>query len=149
MEQYRKEVIAGIFVSAGIIILLFSSIFFSNTSFLLGRYYTVNALFSNISGLSHGAAIRIAGVPIGRVHAIMLTPEGTMAQVQCAIRNGIQLPEDTIAVIKNSGLLGEKYIQLVPGSSKRILVDGDELFETQSPLDFEELLGKFVFGANT
>lgn len=146
MKEY-KEFWVGCFVIIGVILLLYSSIFFSGGGVLVGRNYKIQAIFSNASGLHTGASVCIAGVPIGRVDAIKLTPEHSMALVTLAINKDIALPEDTIASIKSSGLLGEKYIQLLLGSSRNLLTEGEEIFETQSPLDLEDLLGKFVFGS--
>lgn len=149
MKQYTKEFITGCFLTSGILLLLYSSIFFGRGGTLLGSYYRIEAIFTNVSGLHVGASVRIAGVPIGNVDDITLTRDNSRALVTLAIAENIRLPEDTIASIKSSGLLGEKYINLLLGSSRNMLKEGEELFETQSPLDLEELLGKFIFGSAT
>lgn len=147
MKEYKKEIWVGLFVFSGIVLLILSSIFFTNGGVIVGKYYTINALFTNVSGLQYGAPVRIAGVPIGTVDSINLNKDGTMAHVRFSIKKGIHLPEDSIAVIKSSGLLGGKYVQVLLGSSTKTLVNGGELFETQAPVDLEDLLGKYVFGS--
>jgi phospholipid/cholesterol/gamma-HCH transport system substrate-binding protein len=56
------------------------------------------------------------------------------------------LQEDAIASIKTKGLIGERYIQITPGGSDRLISDGDRLRETESAIDIEEIISRFIFG---
>jgi phospholipid/cholesterol/gamma-HCH transport system substrate-binding protein len=108
--------------------------------------YTVVAKFESAAGLRAGAGVEIAGVPVGKVSAVSLDQEEYLAEVYLAIQNDIQLGDDIIASIKTSGLIGDKYIKLTPGGSTEMLEDGSEITDTESAVDIEELISKYVFG---
>lgn len=109
-------------------------------------YYPLYARFSSVSGLREGASIEMAGVWIGQVDSISLDEEEQVAVVKMKIREGITLTDDVIASVKTSGLIGGKYIELSPGGSDNILKAGDLIIETESAIDLEELVSKYVFG---
>ncbi len=108
------------------------------------RGYEVYALFSNTGGLKNGSPIGIAGVDIGRVKSISL--DHYQARVVLNLPWGIKIQEDAIASVKTRGLVGEKYIEITPGGSEKIIEPGGRVRETQSSVDLEELISKFVFG---
>ena len=91
-----------------------------------------------------GSSVEIAGVEIGRVTAIQLA--NYQARVVMSIRQGIKLTEDSIASIKTRGLIGEKFLQISPGGSERIIKPNGKITEVEPPIDLEELLSKYVFG---
>lgn len=107
--------------------------------------YTVTAKFANASGIALGSAVRIGGIKVGVVNNMSLDPQTYEAVVGMQIRHGTQVPKDSSAAIVSSGLLGEKYIQLVPGSDDKMLASGGKLQFTQSAVNLEELIGKFMF----
>jgi phospholipid/cholesterol/gamma-HCH transport system substrate-binding protein len=113
-----------------------------------GRFLWRRELYDNgglpDGGLKNGSSIEIAGVEIGRVTAIQLA--NYQAHVVMSIRNGIKLTEDSIASIKTRGLIGEKFLQISPGGSDRIIKPNGKLTEVEPPIDLEELLSKYVFG---
>jgi phospholipid/cholesterol/gamma-HCH transport system substrate-binding protein len=88
----------------------------------------------------------LAGVQIGKVEAIALDPERMVAEVQMLIQGNVHLADDVIASVKTSGLIGDKYIKLSPGGSSVMLAPGDTIIETESALDLEEIISKYVFG---
>ena len=88
----------------------------------------------------------MAGVAIGKVDQIRLNTEKQVAEVSLKIDKTVELTDDTIASVKTAGLIGDKYIKLSPGGSDEILQSGDVITETESALDIEELVSKFVFG---
>ena len=88
----------------------------------------------------------IAGIKVGRVSALVLDQEDQVAVVTMKIRNEIKLGDDVIASVKTSGLIGDKYIKLTLGGSDDYLEDGDIITETESSIDLEELISKYVFG---
>ena len=108
--------------------------------------YRVLARFSSVSGLRVGADVEIAGVPVGRVASIELAEDSPAAVVVLRLQPRLRLPEDTIAAIKTSGLIGDKYVNLAPGASLDMIARGGEISETQSAVDIESLIGKFAFG---
>lgn len=109
-------------------------------------YYPLYAQFSSVSGLREGASIEMAGVWIGQVDSISLDEEEQVAVVKMKIQEGITLTDDVIASVKTSGLIGGKYIEISPGGSDNILKAGDLIIETESAIDLEELVSKYVFG---
>jgi phospholipid/cholesterol/gamma-HCH transport system substrate-binding protein len=83
---------------------------------------------------------------VGQVDRITLDLESMMAIAHLKIRKDIELSDDVIAAVKTAGLIGDKYISLIPGGSPDILQPGDTIIETESALDIEELVSKYVFG---
>ncbi len=69
----------------------------------------------------------------------------TLAEYDEAILKDTKLPVDSSASIVSSGLLGEKYIQLVPGSEDKMFASGGKVQFTQSAVNLEEMIGKFMF----
>ncbi|MEK7715358.1 MAG: MlaD family protein, partial [candidate division NC10 bacterium] len=91
-----------------------------------------------------GSTVEIAGVEIGRVEAIGLADY--QARVTLRIHAGVKLQEDSIASIKTKGLIGEKYLRISPGGSDRLILPRGRIREVEAPVDFEELLSKYIFG---
>lgn len=113
------------------------------------KTYQLQAEFSNVGGLNEYARISIAGVTVGRVQSITLNPETLNAMVTMDIDASTPpLTTDTSARILTSGLLGEKYIGLLPGSDEEFLEDGDMLEDTQGALVLEDLVSRFLVNSN-
>jgi phospholipid/cholesterol/gamma-HCH transport system substrate-binding protein len=111
----------------------------------LGGTFHVTGNFTNIGGLQPGAAVKMAGVPIGSVDAITVKPGSVEATVTLAIdKRYAQIPNDSAAAVFTSGLIGSQYVAIQPGGSPEYLQDGDELVLTQSALQLEDLIGKFL-----
>jgi phospholipid/cholesterol/gamma-HCH transport system substrate-binding protein len=91
--------------------------------------------------------VRIAGVKVGQVVAQRIDPESFLAVLTLRVDAGLKLPDDTSAEISSEGLLGGKYVALVPGGGTRILREGNEITITQSAINLESLLGRFIFSA--
>ena len=144
MERSRVNIAVGIFVVMGILALAYLSIKLGKVSFLGGGGYVVTADFPSVGGLKAGSTVEIAGVEIGRVDSIGLADY--QAHVVLKIEPGVQLQEDSIASIKTKGLIGEKYIRISPGGSDKVMPPGGRLREVEPPVDFEELLSKYIFG---
>jgi phospholipid/cholesterol/gamma-HCH transport system substrate-binding protein len=144
MERSRVNIAVGIFLVLGILGLAYLSIKLGKVSFLGGGGYVVTADFPSVGGLKAGSTVEIAGVEVGRVDAIGLADY--QARVVLRIEPGVQLQEDSIASIKTKGLIGEKYIRISPGGSDKVIPPGGRLREVEAPVDFEELLSKYIFG---
>ncbi len=138
------ELAVGVFVLTGLAALGYLSIHLARMEVVGRGGYTVFARFSSVEGLKPGTLVEIAGVEVGRVKAIEL--QNYRARVALTIREDVKIPEDTIASIRTKGLLGEKYVRLSPGGSDQYLKPGGELFETEAPINLEELIANFVFG---
>lgn len=105
----------------------------------------LTARFDKIDGLNNGADVRIAGVKVGSVTAQRINPETFAAEVTLNVDSTLRLPSDTSAEITSEGLLGGKYVSLVPGGSDRFLQSGGRITETQGSVSLESLLGRFIF----
>ncbi|MGA8239121.1 MAG: outer membrane lipid asymmetry maintenance protein MlaD [Desulfobacterales bacterium] len=146
MKKWSVEVAVGLFVLLGIACVGYLTIRLGKMEIIGDNYYTVSARFQSIAGLKAGSEVELAGVPIGQVERFSLDQERWMAVVQMKIMKSIVLTEDVIASIKTAGLIGDKYIKLSPGVSDVPLKPGGMIIETESALDIEELISKFVFG---
>jgi phospholipid/cholesterol/gamma-HCH transport system substrate-binding protein len=144
MDRSRVNIAVGIFVILGIVALAYLSIQLGQISFLGGRGYAVTVDFPSVGGLKAGSAVEIAGVEIGRVESIGLADY--QARVTLRVHSGVKLQEDVIASIKTKGLIGEKYIRISPGGSDKIIPPNGRIREVEAPVDFEELLSKYIFG---
>lgn len=111
----------------------------------IGGTYQVTAHFSNVGALSAGASVKMAGVPIGRVLSVVAEPTKLDAVVTLAIDNRYnQIPDDSAAAVFTSGLIGSQYVAIQPGGSPDMLKNGDEMILTQSAMQLEDLIGKFL-----
>lgn len=146
MKRSTIETGVGIFVMLGLICVAYLTIKLGKMEWLSNDYYRVSARFSTVTGLKEGAVVEIAGVQVGKVEKIVLDHEDMVALVVMKIRNGVELDEETIASIKTSGLIGDKYVRLLPGGGVEILPDGGQITETESAVDIEEMVGKYAFG---
>jgi phospholipid/cholesterol/gamma-HCH transport system substrate-binding protein len=146
MKKTSVETAVGVFVLIGLISVAYLTIKLGKMEWFGDDYYTLDAQFDSVSGLKTGAQVDMAGVEIGQVADIRLDNERQVAVVSLKIRKAVILTDDVIASVKTSGLIGDKYIKLTPGGSDRLLKSGDLIIETESALDIEELVSKYVFG---
>ncbi len=146
MKKTSVETAVGVFVLIGLISVAYLTIKLGKMEWFGDNYYTLDAQFDSVSGLKAGAQVDMAGVEIGQVADIRLDNERQVAIVRLKIVKSVMLTDDVIASVKTSGLIGDKFIKLTPGGSDRILEAGDMIIETESALDIEELVSKYVFG---
>jgi len=106
---------------------------------------TLTAQFDRIDGLVNGADVRIAGVKVGSVVSSAIDPQSFNAVVTMRVDRSLRLPSDSSAEITSDGLLGGKYLSVVPGGADRILAEGARITETQGSVSLESLLGRFIF----
>ena len=145
MKDIKTELIVGVFMIAGALALGYLSLQMGEFSiFNLEKNYTLEAEFDNVSGLKVGAGIEIAGVNIGKVAGISLGEDG-LARVTMLINQQIKITEDAIASIRTQGLIGDKYIKIIQGADEEFLAEGGAIFDTESSIDFEELVSKYIF----
>ena len=146
MKRRTLESAVGVFVLIGLVCVAYLTIKLGKMEWLSNDYYHVSARFSSVAGLKEGAVVEIAGVEVGKIERISLDRTDMVAEVVMKIRNGVELDEETIASVKTSGLIGDKYIRLQPGGGFEVLADGDRITETESAVDIEEMVGKYAFG---
>jgi phospholipid/cholesterol/gamma-HCH transport system substrate-binding protein len=107
--------------------------------------YELIARFDKVDGLERGSDVRISGIKVGSVIDQSLDSETYRAEVRFSLREDIQLPADTSAAVVSNGLLGGKYLALVPGGDIEMLEAGDEVTLTQSAVNLEDLIGHMIF----
>ncbi len=146
MKRTSVETAVGVFVLIGILCIGYLTIKLGKMELFGGDYYQLTARFDSVSGLKAGADVEVAGVQIGRVASIELDQEDDMAVVTLKIRKGVRISDDAIASIKTAGLIGDKFVKITPGGSEDYLQPGDTISDTESALDIEELISKYVFG---
>ncbi len=146
MQASRHDVWVGSFVLLGAAALLFLALKAGNLlSLNFDDTYTVVAKFDNIGGLKARAAVKSAGVVVGRVESITFDDKSFQARVVLKLNQGVAFPKDSSAKILTAGLLGEQYIGLEPGADEKNLVAGDVIKQTQSAVVLENLIGQFLY----
>jgi len=140
-----KETAAGIFMLIGIVCVAYLTIKLGRLEVFVSNGYPATAVFSSVTGLRSGADVEIAGVRVGKVLSIHLDTENASAVVEMKIDKGIVLTDDVMASVKTSGLIGDKYISLELGAGDPLEV-GDVIVDTESSIDIEALISKYVFG---
>jgi phospholipid/cholesterol/gamma-HCH transport system substrate-binding protein len=146
MKNTFVDIFVGLFLIAGFVALGWLAFQLGEVPWITGsRYYTINAEFSNISGVNSGADIQVAGVKIGTVRELSLN-EDAYAIVAMQIAKDVKIPVDSIASVKSKGIIGDKFIQITLGGDEEVFNEGDTLTETESAVDLESLISKFAFG---
>lgn len=147
MTQRRSyQIGTGLFILLGFAALAYlATQTTSVANFSQGPSYVLKASFTNIGQLKLRAPVKLAGVRIGSVESIALDPAKLDAQVRISIDNRYNdIPDDSAAAIFTSGLLGDQYVGIQPGGSPDMFKDGDEFVLTQSSMQLEDLIGKFL-----
>ena len=146
MQAHKNDVWVGLFVMLGAAALVFLALQSAN---LLGLNfqsgYPITARFDNIGGLKPQAAVRSAGVVVGRVESIAFDDKTYQARVTLSMQDRYQFPKDSSLKILTSGLLGEQYIGIEAGADEKNLAAGDMVTATQSAVVLENLIGQFLF----
>ena len=106
--------------------------------------YNIYAEFGNVGGVSKGTEIKISGMTIGKVSAIELDRKTYKVKLKLSIKDDITFSSDSSIKIRNSGLLGDKYLEIVPGIEDKIIEKNDYLYFTQDAFDIEDMIGKFL-----
>ncbi len=146
MARSKNDVWVGLFVLLGALAVLFLALKSANLLTLnFSSDYAVTAKFDNIGGLKPGAAVKSAGVVVGRVKKIEFDGESFQAKVTLALQSQHTFPQDSSLKILTSGLLGEQYLDVSPGADEKNLVAGDKIASTQSAVILENLISQFLY----
>ena len=146
MEHSKNDVWVGLFVLIGAAALVFLALQSANLlSLSLQPTYRVVAKFDNIGGLKRQAAVKSAGVVVGRVESISFDDKSYQARVTLALENRYAFPKDSSLKILTSGLLGEQYIGVEAGADEKNIAPGDTITSTQSAVVLENLIGQFLY----
>ena len=146
MQRSRNDVWVGLFVMVGMAAILFLALKSANLlSLSFQSDYKVTAKFDNIGGLKPKAAVKSAGVVVGRVESITFDDKTFQAKVTLALESRYVFPKDSSLKILTSGLLGEQYIGVEAGADEKNLAAGDTIASTQSAVVLENLIGQFLY----
>mgnify|MGYP001550798818 FL=1 len=145
MNRMNVEMVVGVFLLAGFISFSWLAVKMGDINPFENETYPVTARFTSISGLKEGSTIELAGVIVGKVNTIELDTGDYEAVVHLDVDKTVELQDDTIASIRTSGIIGDKYIKLTPGGSDIILEAGDEIQETEPSISLEEIVSKYIF----
>jgi phospholipid/cholesterol/gamma-HCH transport system substrate-binding protein len=149
-RNYSLDFVVGLFVLSGIVAFVLLSLKVSGLQDFNWNEeeYVIKASFANIGGLKIRSRVTMAGVNVGRVTKITLDSENTYdAIVEMSIESNLRnkIPEDSIASIRTSGLIGDNFIAITPGGSEDFLQNGNYIFETHSALVLEDIISKYLF----
>jgi len=146
MQRSKNDVWVGLFVLVGAVALLFLALQSANLlSLSFQDSYRVVAKFDNVGGLKPKAAVRSAGVVVGRVEKIVFDDKSFQARVTLALESRYAFPKDSSLKILTSGLLGEQYLGLEAGADGSNLTVGDTISSTQSAVVLESLISQFLY----
>lgn len=142
MKKSSIEILVGLFICVGLLCMGYISVKLGNVTLFNNDYYPLQASFTSVAGLKKDTHIEISGVQIGKVESIHL--ENYQAIVNILIKNGIEIQDDAIASIRTKGILGDQYIDILPGASDKILSPGGLIMDTEPPFDLLSILKNFV-----
>jgi phospholipid/cholesterol/gamma-HCH transport system substrate-binding protein len=145
MQRRFSEIFAGLAVLVAVVAFLVFA--FSRTHTTASGGYTLHAQFGSIGPLKVGSPVKIAGVTVGKVARTTLNQTTYAAVVDFAVDSNVKIPKDSSAAIESASLLGGDYLSIAPGGSDTMLKTGQSIVVTQSAINIESLLGKFVFSA--
>ena len=146
MQRSKNDVWVGLFVLIGAVAILFLALQSANLLTLnFQSTYVVTAKFDNVGGLKPKAAVRSAGVVVGRVEKIVFDDKSFQARVVLAMEKRYTFPKDSSLKILTSGLLGEQYLGIEAGADDKVLASGDSISSTPSAVVLESLISQFLY----
>ena len=144
-RESNLEVKVGAFVLVAIIALVVFIFSISDFSSLFQKGTTLKAVFQYANGLKKGAPVRVAGVDSGHVQELKVYYDSvgkkTMVEVQAWLMPGVGIPADSNLLINQLGILGEKYLEIIPGISKD-MVRSDMILRGEDPVPLEDVMKK-------
>ncbi len=147
MKKHKVEFLVGLFVLLAVSALAWLTLRVGAGSLPAGETYLIESRFTNAGGLHAGSSVLLSGVTVGRVEEIRMEPSDYSAIVTLRLLSTLRLPSDSMASIKTSGLIGDKFVSLSPGAEEDYLPPGARITMTESAVDLESLIGKMAFGA--
>ncbi|MDQ6951106.1 MAG: outer membrane lipid asymmetry maintenance protein MlaD [Mariprofundales bacterium] len=149
MQHYRRtEIIVGAFMLTGILAIGLLALQLGKVGGLGEKGYEITATFGDAGGVRNGGDVMLAGVVIGRIKRVTLV-KSLKAKLTLEINNGIQLTTDAIASIRTKGIIGERYVRVSQGADEQFLQPGDEFDDTESAINIEDLISKYIFSSGS
>lgn len=144
-EKSSLELTVGLFMVAGALALVYLAIKLGDVGVFASETYSLSARFVSSSGLTEGAFVEVGGVRVGTVRHIRVDFDTYEAVVEMSLDPKLKLQDDAIASIRTSGIIGDRFVKISPGGSEIYLEAGDEIIETESSINLEELISKYIF----
>ncbi len=145
MQGYKKiEMLVGIFVLIGVGCIAWLAIELGGVGGVGTKGYALTAIFEDAGGVRKGSDVLLAGVPVGQVESVVLK-DNEEAKMTLMIHTGVQITSDATVSIRTKGLIGEKYVRINQGAEEDFLQPGDEFEDTESPLNLEDMIAKYIF----
>ena len=134
------EIKVGIFVLIALAALGYLSLRLGEETISAKKTYLLTAVFDDVSGLTPGATVEMAGVEIGRVAEIGLV-DGK-ARVKMKILNSVKIKKDAVAAVRTKGMLGDRFIEIRQGKEAEVLPPGGQIAKTITPMDLDQILAE-------
>lgn len=141
-RRTAETIIGALVVIAAALVIVFA---YSSSGVTVAGGYTVAAVFDRVEGIRVGSEVRLSGIKVGSVVAEKLDPDTYSAELTLSISAGVKLPADTSAKIVTDGLVGSRYVALQPGAEEKFLEPGGRITHTQSTINIEDLISRYVF----
>ena len=110
--------------------------------------YEITARMPRVDGIATGTDVRLSGIKIGAVDALILDPKTYLVTLHMSVRSDIPIPDDSSLMVTSSGLLGGSYLSITPGGSDKMLPPGGQITNVQGAVDLMGLVGRFIGGGN-
>jgi phospholipid/cholesterol/gamma-HCH transport system substrate-binding protein len=148
MASYRGiEISVGVFVFIGIIGMTYLALKLGEVGGLGQTGYSIQARFDDVGGIREGADVMIAGVSVGRVERVKLVNDDE-ALLDIHINEGVKITRDAIASVRTKGIIGDRYVRISQGADDEFLKAGEIIEETESVLNIEDLIAKFIYSGS-
>jgi phospholipid/cholesterol/gamma-HCH transport system substrate-binding protein len=148
MQGYKKiEMFVGIFVLVGVASIAWLAIELGGVGGVGTKGYTLTAIFDDAGGVRKGSDVLLAGVPVGQVISVVLK-DNEEAEMTLMINTGVEITSDASVSIRTKGLIGEKFVRVNQGAEEDYLAEGDEFEDTESPINLEDMIGKYIFSGD-
>ncbi len=148
MRNYKKiEVIVGIFVLVGMLSIAGLAVKLGGVGGIGAKGYELTAVFDDAGGVRKGSDVLLAGVVIGKVVSVTLQ-DNEEALMLLNINPDVKITSDASLSIRTKGLIGEKYVRVNQGAEEEYLEAGDEFEDTESPINLEDMIGKYIFSGD-
>ena len=141
-RTFTVEFVVGVFMMVAVACAAYLAVGLGDVQITGNNRYNIFAEFDNVSGLKKGASVEIAGVQVGQVTDIVLVD--SVARLTLSVDNAVSIKDDDIALIRTKGIIGDRYVKISRGSSELMLKPGAVVTETESVVDIEDLVGKFI-----
>lgn len=149
MNDYKKiELIVGIFVLIGVMSISWMAIKLGQVGGIGQQGYELVAVFEDVGGVREGSDVMLAGVAVGQVKSVTLK-DNEEAKVTMNIYQDVKVTIDAVASIRTKGLIGEKFVRINQGFEEDYLEEGSEFEDTESSVNIEDLISKYIFSGDT